>query len=87
MLLHVQNVEFQVAIDMEFARNMYELHRKVNPTELVVGWYSTGPDVTEHSVLIHEYYGRECKNPVHLTVDTSLKGARMGMKAYIRYKL
>jgi translation initiation factor 3 subunit F len=75
--------EDEVAIDMEFARNMYELHKKVNPTEIVVGWYSTGPDVTEHSVLIHEYYGRECKNPVHLTVDTSLKGARMGMKAFI----
>lgn len=46
--------------------------------------YSTGPDVTEHSVLIHEYYARECKNPVHLTVDTTLKSARMGMKAYVR---
>ena len=71
---------------MEFARNMYDLHRKVNPQELVVGWYSTGAEVTEHSVLIHEYYTRECKNqkPVHLTLDTTLKGARMGLKAFIR---
>jgi len=46
--------------------------------------YSTGSDVTEHSVLIHEYYSRECKNPVHLTVDTSLKNAKMAMQAYIR---
>jgi len=46
--------------------------------------YSTGSDVTEHSVLIHEYYSRECKNPVHLTVDTSLKNAKMTMKAYTR---
>merc|ERR1712043_43738 len=75
--------EDEVAVDIDFARNMYELHKKVNPNEVIVGWYSTGPDITEHSVLIHEYYSRECKNPVHLTVDTSLKGARMGMKAYI----
>ena len=29
---------FQVAIDIEFARNMYELHKKVNPSEIIVGW-------------------------------------------------
>ncbi len=28
----------QVAIDIEFARNMYELHKKVNPQEIIVGW-------------------------------------------------
>jgi len=49
--------------------------------------YSTGSDVTEHSVLIHEYYSRECKNPIHLTVDTSLKNAKMAMKAYTRLLL
>ena len=47
--------------------------------------YSTGPDVTEHSVLIHEYYARETKNPVHLTIDTTLKGSKMGMKGYVRF--
>lgn len=30
--------EDEVAFDMEFARNMYELHRKVNPRETIVGW-------------------------------------------------
>jgi translation initiation factor 3 subunit F len=73
----------EVAVDLEFARNMYELHRKVNPAEVIVGWYSTGSDITEHSVLIHEYYTRECKNPVHLLVDTTLKGGHMAMKAFI----
>jgi len=75
--------EDEVAVDIEFARNMYELHKKVNPSEVIVGWYSTGPDVTEHSVLIHEYYARETKNPVHLTIDTTLKGSKMGMKGYV----
>jgi translation initiation factor 3 subunit F len=75
--------EDEVAVDIEFARNMYELHKKVNVLEVIVGWYSTGPDVTEHSVLIHEYYARECKSPVHLTIDTTLKGSHMGMKAFL----
>ena len=45
--------------------------------------YSTGSEVSEHSVLIHEYYAREAKNPIHLTVDTALKGNKMGIKAYV----
>ncbi|XP_046354142.1 eukaryotic translation initiation factor 3 subunit F-like [Haliotis cracherodii] len=73
----------EVAIDIEYARNMYELYRKVNAAEVIVGWYSTSGDVSSHSVLIHEYYSREAKNPVHLTVDTTVKTGKLGMKAYV----
>ncbi|XP_060571212.1 eukaryotic translation initiation factor 3 subunit F-like [Ruditapes philippinarum] len=75
--------EDEVAADLEYARNMFELHKKVNPSEVIVGWYSTGADVSEHSLLIHEYYSREAKNPVHLTVDTTLRGNKMGIKAFV----
>jgi len=74
--------EDEVAFDMEFAKTMFDLHKKVQPNEVIVGWYATGPDVTEHSVLIHEYYSRECKNPVHVTLDTSIRGNNMGLKAF-----
>lgn len=47
------------------------------------GWWATGHEVTNHSSVIHEYYARECNNPIHLTVDTSLQGGRMGLKAYV----
>uniref|UniRef100_A0A2K5PQF7 MPN domain-containing protein n=1 Tax=Cebus imitator TaxID=2715852 RepID=A0A2K5PQF7_CEBIM len=79
--LHLSH--FPVAVDMEFAKNMYELHKKVSPNELILGWYATGHDITEHSVLIHEYYSREAPNPIHLTVDTSLQNGRMSIKAYV----
>uniref|UniRef100_A0A8D0HEB6 Eukaryotic translation initiation factor 3 subunit F n=1 Tax=Sphenodon punctatus TaxID=8508 RepID=A0A8D0HEB6_SPHPU len=75
--------EDEVAVDMEFAKNMYELHKKVSPSEIILGWYATGNDITEHSVLIHEYYSREAHNPIHLTVDTSLQNGHMSIKAYI----
>lgn len=39
--------------------------------------------MTNHSSVIHEYYARECNDPIHLTVDTSLQGGRMGLKAYV----
>uniref|UniRef100_A0A671LGA1 Eukaryotic translation initiation factor 3, subunit F n=1 Tax=Sinocyclocheilus anshuiensis TaxID=1608454 RepID=A0A671LGA1_9TELE len=31
--------EDEVAVDMEFAKNMYELHKKVSPSEVIIGWY------------------------------------------------
>uniref|UniRef100_H3AZ60 Deubiquitinating enzyme eIF3f n=1 Tax=Latimeria chalumnae TaxID=7897 RepID=H3AZ60_LATCH len=75
--------EDEVAVDMEFAKNMYDLHKKVSPSEVILGWYATGHDITEHSVLIHEYYSREAQNPVHLTADTMLQNGRMNIKAYV----
>ncbi|TRY81270.1 hypothetical protein DNTS_012108 [Danionella cerebrum] len=74
--------EDEVAVDMEFAKNMYELHKKVSPSEVIIGWYATGFDITEHSVLIHEYYSREAPNPIHLTVDTALQSNKMNIRAY-----
>lgn len=47
------------------------------------GWWATGNEVTNHSSVIHEYYARECNNPIHLTLDTSLQGGKMGLKAYV----
>lgn len=77
--------DVEVAFDMEYAKTMYDLHRKVNSNEVIVGWYATGHDITEHSVLIHEYYTKESKNkvPVHLTVDTTLTKGELGFKAYV----
>lgn len=46
--------------------------------------YATGFDITEHSVLIHEYYSREASNPIHLTIDTSLQSGKMNIRAYVR---
>lgn len=63
--------------------DVYDLNRRVNSAESIVGWWATGNEVTNHSSVIHEYYSRECNNPVHVTLDTSLQGARMGLKAYM----
>jgi translation initiation factor 3 subunit F len=79
----------QVAVDMEFHRNMYELHQKTAPKEVIVGWYATGLDINENSVMIHEFYGKETNVPtvghvVHLLVDTTFsQDTTMGLRAYI----
>lgn len=63
--------------------DVFDLNRRVNSNESIVGWWATGHEVTNHSSVIHEYYSRECNNPVHVTIDTSLQGGRMGLKAYV----
>merc|ERR1711865_551456 len=76
-------IQYQVAVDMEFHRTMYELHRKVSTREVIVGWYATGGSITAHSALIHDFYGRELAMPVHLCVDTMINEAgKMELKAY-----
>ncbi|XP_049875190.1 eukaryotic translation initiation factor 3 subunit F [Pectinophora gossypiella] len=73
----------QVEAELNYAMDVYELNRRVNASESIIGWWATGNEVTNHSSVIHEYYARECREPVHVTLDTSLQGARMGLRAYV----
>lgn len=75
----------QVAVDMEFHRNMFELHNRVNPDEVIVGWYATGTQLSKHSPLIQDYYSREAApfQAVHLTVDANLTGDHLGVRAFV----
>ncbi|XP_059457906.1 eukaryotic translation initiation factor 3 subunit F [Corylus avellana] len=77
----------QVALDIEYHHNMLLSHLKVNPKEVIVGWYSTGLGVTGGSALIHEFYSREVSNPVHLTVDTGFENGKGTIKAYVSVNL
>ena len=75
--------EDRVEVELQYAQDMYELNKKNAPGESLVGWFATGNDITSHSALIHDYYARETKDPIHLTVDTTLNSGRMGLKAYV----
>jgi translation initiation factor 3 subunit F len=72
----------EVAIDIEVAKELFELYRKVNSNENIVGWFSTGGgEVNEYSVVIHDYYSRETTTPVHVTVDPTESG--VSVKAFV----
>lgn len=75
--------EERVEADIVYAQDMYELNKKVAPHESLVGWFATGSEITSHSALIHDYYARETKDPIHLTLDTTLASGRITMKAYV----
>ncbi|XP_047176238.1 eukaryotic translation initiation factor 3 subunit F [Vigna umbellata] len=83
---HNESIE-QVALDIEYHHNMLISHQKVNPKEIIVGWYSTGLGVTGGSALIHEFYSREVQHPIHLTVDTGFTNGGGTIKAYVSNNL
>ncbi|XP_065060271.1 eukaryotic translation initiation factor 3 subunit F-like [Rhopilema esculentum] len=78
-----QETEDEVFLEMEYAANMFDLHKRACPSEDIVGWFATCDDVNEQSLRIHEYYSRVTANPIHLTVDTTLKSGKMNIKAYL----
>merc|ERR1711862_118322 len=73
----------KVEADIVYAQEMFELNKKVAPHETLVGWFATGSEITSHSALIHDFYARETKDPIHLTLDTTLNAGRVNMKAYV----
>ncbi|KAK3804937.1 MAG: maintenance of mitochondrial structure and function-domain-containing protein [Benniella sp.] len=75
----------QVEVDMEYHRTMFDLHKQVNPKEVIVGWYATGADLNSYSALIQDFYQKEVSSfpAVHLTMDTALTNERLGVKTYI----
>jgi len=83
-VLHSETSE-QVAVDMEYHRTMYELHHKVNPKEVIVGWYSTGSNLNTYSALIQNFYSQETAphQAVHVALNTGIEeGEQAGVKAY-----
>lgn len=73
----------QVAVDVVHHQTMAELQKRVNGRERIVGWFSTGTDVSGSDALIHNFYTNECANPIHLILDTSLNGQDRAVKAYV----
>lgn len=78
---HIENPE-TAALDMDYHESMLALHKRVNPQEIVVGWYSTGKTISYVSSLMHEVYQNQITNPVHLTVDVHLTNSQMAVRAY-----
>ncbi|KAF7981685.1 hypothetical protein HWV62_32242 [Athelia sp. TMB] len=84
-VLHSETSE-QVAVDMEYHRAMWDLHHKVNPKEVIVGWYSTGSNLNTYSALIQNFYSQETAphQAVHVALNTGVEeGEEAGVKAYV----
>jgi len=74
----------QVWMDVNYHRNMCELHQRANPKEVMVGWFSAGTEIASTDTLVHEFYTRECHGPtLHLVVDPSLKSPSRALTGWV----
>ncbi|KAL9553736.1 hypothetical protein MBANPS3_003132 [Mucor bainieri] len=75
-----------IALDKEHYRNMYELHQRVNPEEIILGWYTAGADLSPACTPVHSFFADDVApfQPIHVTVDTDalVKTSDMGLRAY-----
>ncbi|KAK6336061.1 hypothetical protein TWF730_003430 [Orbilia blumenaviensis] len=77
----------QVEVDMDYHKQMYNLHLKANPKEVLVGWYATSPELNTFSALIQNFYasngdGTHPYPAVHLTVSSN-PGKDITCRTYI----
>ncbi|EPS43214.1 hypothetical protein H072_2796 [Dactylellina haptotyla CBS 200.50] len=77
----------QVEVDMDYHKQMYNLHLKANPKEVLVGWYATSPELNTFSALIQNFYasngdGTYPYPAVHLTVSSN-PGKDITCRTYI----
>ena len=66
---------------------MLELHLRVNPKEVIVGWYSTGAGITDSDALIQDFYSREAPNALHLAIDTAFADEHKAIRAWTAQQL
>lgn len=68
----------EVTIDVDYYSEMFSLLKKSFPDLLIVGWYSTSPELNSVSGLIHDLFSKENGTfphpPVHLTIDPESVG-------------
>ncbi|WFD42730.1 hypothetical protein MPSI1_001379 [Malassezia psittaci] len=78
---------WQIHLDAEHHRRMLDLHLRVRPEEVVLGWYSTSPELNANSALIQDHYSRETAphQAIHLTLNTNAADENngLGVKAYV----
>jgi len=54
--------------DHIYHENMYNMMRKINSREKIVGWYSTGPDIKKSDIAINEIIRRYNTSPCFVVI-------------------
>ena len=72
-------------VDHDYHEIMFDMFKKVNPRERIVGWYSTGPKIRPCDADIHEVFRRYCVDdtPAFVIIDVTSKEDELPIKSYI----
>lgn len=92
-VVHQDSDNYGVLMDQEYHRQMVKLRQKVAPKEQVVGWFCTGSEIQDTSVVIHNFYMKPSESgfqpsqllqtPIHMIVDTELTKKQLTIKAFL----
>lgn len=64
--LKEENIWF---VDHGYHETMYHMFRKINSSERIVGWYTTGQRYKKHDIEINELFRKYEPNSVLVVVD------------------
>eukprot|EP00708_Paratrimastix_pyriformis_P003607 GAFH01002392.1.p1 GENE.GAFH01002392.1~~GAFH01002392.1.p1 ORF type:complete len:360 (-),score=140.60 GAFH01002392.1:107-1150(-) len=70
-------------VDTNYITAMRGMFRKVNASEVIVGWYSTGPKICPNDLAIHQVLRRMCDDPIFVIIDVNPKADEFPTQAYI----
>ncbi|KAG1470563.1 hypothetical protein G6F56_002611 [Rhizopus delemar] len=84
-LIHTTD-ESEITLDREHYRSMYELHQRVNPEEVILGWYTAGSNLSPSCTPVQSFFTEDVApfQPIHVTIDTNdlFNSSDMGLRAY-----
>jgi len=69
-------------LDHGYLENMYQMFKKVNAKERIVGWYHTGPKLHQNDILINDLIRNYCSQSVLVIVDAKPKNVGLPTEAY-----
>ena len=59
-------------LDHGYLENMYQMFKKVNAKERIVGWYHTGPKLHQNDIVINDLIRNYCPQSVLVSVKLSV---------------
>jgi len=70
-------------LDHDYLENMYNMFKKVNAREKIVGWYHTGPKLHQNDIAINEVIRNYQPNSILVIIDAKPKDLGLPTEAYI----
>jgi 26S proteasome regulatory subunit N8 len=68
--------------DTSYQQNMFDLFKKVNSKEFIIGWYHSGPKMMETDVEIAKSFSRYVEDPILVIVDVKMSDANLPIQVF-----
>lgn len=69
--------------DHQYMDRLYKMTQRVTSKEVLVGWYSTSPQIRSNDSLIHKIISSYCTNPIYATFDMGEDTPDLPVHAYV----